>query len=191
MKSTTTILLCLLFFSPKLSAQEEEIQISKNAISLDIGAFSGFYSLNYERAFVKRKFAIIPKFGLYIFPYWLDREPPSPPSTVNMGVDFIYGKSKHFLDISLNAKVERGLNSKGGRDSGSKNFLNYGIEPRIGYRFQNRKKGLFFKASLRNPYLEIVTGRNQQGKRVRDYQYEFRKSPRIFFITTYGIGYSF
>jgi hypothetical protein len=68
MKNTITILLCLLLFSTKLFAQEE-MQISKNAVSLDLLVFDQAYSLNYERVFVGKKNSFVPKVGVYIHPY--------------------------------------------------------------------------------------------------------------------------
>lgn len=92
----------MILFSFKLFAQDE-IQISKNAISLDCSTFDNqVYSLNYERAFLIKHFAIVPKVGIYIHPYgggrWFQFEnAASEPQTefktfnsVNLGVDFIY-----------------------------------------------------------------------------------------------------
>jgi hypothetical protein len=120
MKNTIAILLCLLLFSPKLSAQEEEMQISKNAIELDLFNFDRLYNLNYSRAFAKKNWAIIPKVGIYIAPNrgggHVTRSPASgffaytaakSNTAVNAGVDFLYGKKKHFLSLGINSMILR------------------------------------------------------------------------------------
>lgn len=203
MKNTITILLCLLLFSPKLSAQEEEMQISKNAIELDLLNFDRLYNLNYARAFVKKKWAFIPKVGIYIHPYsgrqgyqyligqGKDFNVISKSfNSVNLGFDFLYGSEKHFLRFGINTMAEGGyLQTESGVGKPS-NVLNYAIQPAIGYRYQKNEKGLFLTSTVRPFYVSIDILRNRAGDKVRVYNYERREFPAMF-IPSIGIGYSF
>jgi hypothetical protein len=191
----------LLLFSPKLFAQEEEMQISKNAISLDLLVFDQTYSLNYERAFIVNKFAIVPKVGVYIHPYSLGQSftytnSASEAKTVNkslnsvtLGTDFIYGKIKHFAELSLNMRLQSGFYSMGNRKP--KDVLNYAFEPRIGYRFQPNKKGLFGRVLVRPLFIESFVVNSREGNRKRIFLTEVRGPRKILSLLTFGIGYSF
>ncbi len=203
MKNITLIsLLCLLLFSPKLLAQEE-MQISKNAVELDLLSFDRLYNFNYERAFVMKKWAIIPKIGIYIHPYsgrqryqYLIGQGEETNlisksfNSVNLGLDFVYGREKHFLRFGINTMAEGGyLRAERGVGKPS-SVLNYAIQPAVGYRFQKNKKGLFLTSTIRPFYISIDALRNRAGDKVRDYNYESRGFP-VMFIPSIGIGYSF
>lgn len=200
MKYPIVLSLVLLLSSPKLFAQEE-MQISKNAASLDIGAFYGFYSLNYERTLLEKNFAIVPKVGLYIHPTAgkqsltyttpdLEQRVVSKPlNSVNFGVDFIYGKSKHFAELSFNVRLMAEFYSVDRR--GPQKAVNYAFEPRIGYRFQPHRKGLFGRVLIRPLFIENLAKGDNQGNKTRVFMNEFRTSRLTFIPLTFGIGYSF
>jgi hypothetical protein len=204
MKNTITTLLCLLLFSTKLLAQEE-MQISKNAVTLDFSTFDHqVYSLNYERAFTIKHFAVVPKVGIYIHPYgggrWFQFENAvSEPQTefktfnsVNLGVDFIYGKSKHFVELGINTRLRGDLYISERREA--VDIINYGFEPRIGYRFQPKKQGVFGRILFRPVFIDsvILTGPGIEPTRKffngHSYQLPPRRAIEFF---TFGIGYSF
>ncbi len=197
-------MLCLLLFSPKLSAQEE-MQISKNAVELDFFNFDRLYNLNYKRAFFMNKCAIIPKVGIFIDPYsregYRDRElEPGIRGTipiyvksfnaVNAGIDFLYGSKKHFLYIGVNSMASREflIKQDGSLESGS--VLNYAIQPAIGYRYQERKEGVYLSVALRPFLLRVDAQKDDLGNRSRFYDFDLRSFPFILFPSP-GIGYSF
>lgn len=205
MKNVLTILLCLLLFTSKLSAQEEEMQISKHAVELDLFNFERLYNLNYKRAFVINKWAVIPKIGIFIDP--LSREGfrvrelergigESLPiyvksyNAVNAGIDFLYGSKRHFLQIGINSMASREFLIKQDGTLESGGVFNYAIQPAIGYRYQKKKNGLYFSASFRPFILRIDAQRNDAGERVRGVHPEFFNSLAIL-VPRPGIGYSF
>lgn len=203
MKTIIITVLYLSLFSPNLFAQEE-MQISKNAIELDLLNFDKWYNLNYSRSFVKNKWAIIPKVGIYVLPNkggdYIPRFADSgveifnyakSHTAANAGVDFLYGKRKHFLRLGVNSTVAKELLIKSViANLGFDPVLNYAIEPTIGYRFQGKKKGLFFSANLRPFLFSKQAQRSLAGNKTQVYNFTFRPFPYSL-IPTPAIGYSF
>jgi hypothetical protein len=68
--------------------------------------------------------------------------------------------------------------------------MNYAVQSSIGYRFQKKKKGIYFSAKLRPFLFRIDSKRNEEGEKVRLYDFDFRDFPFILFPSP-GIGYSF
>lgn len=205
MKHITIIsLLSLLLFSPKLFAQEE-MQISKHAVELNFFNFDRLYNLNYRRAFVMNKWAVIPKVGLFIDPSssegYRDRElEPGIRGTipiyvksynaVNAGIDFLYGGKGHFLQIGINSMASREFLIKKNGTLESGGVLNYAIQPAIGYRYQKERTGLYFSAEFRPLMLRIDAQINDLGDRERFYDLDFRSFPFLLFPNP-SFGYSF
>jgi hypothetical protein len=202
MKNTITIFLCFLLFSHKLFAQEK-MQISKNAIGLDLFNFDRLYNLNYSRAFVKKKWAIIPKVGVFLDftqkrnGYLTTFRTHSPfeavysnsRNAVNAGVDFLYGKRKHFFRFGINTMVSAEYLDVEGNTLSNRVF-NYGLQPTLGYRFQKKKKGFYFSASFSSLVVQIGKKRNDLGEQVRFIHPEFFDS-LVILVPRPGIGYSF
>lgn len=203
MKHITIIsLLSLLLFPPKLFAQEE-MQVSKNAVELDFFNFDRLYNLNYSRAFVKKNWAVVPKIGIHIDlspnDYYSTRSlefgPPEliyvkSSNALNAGIDFLHGREKHFLRLGINSMVAKEFLAKQSSRTELESVLNYAIQPTVGYRFQKRRNGIYFTASLRPFILRIDAQRNETGNIIRVSNYQFIKFPNVL-LPSPGIGYSF
>lgn len=169
------------------------MQISKNAIELDIFNFNKFYNLNYSRAFVKKDWAIVPKVGVFIGSFSRNTDGSGLFSggkfnALNAGVEFIHGREKHFLSLGVNTMVSKDRifirNTMELED-----FFLYGIEPSIGYRFQKRKKGIYFSVKSR-PFTIFSGERTNEFDEVRR-DVEFFANPLTSLLLRPGIGYSF
>lgn len=129
----------------------------------------------------------MPKAGLYIGSL-------STNSKVNaayLGLGLLYGQKSHFLRFGIDAMAEKGFarNTVVGTEK-QLYFVDYAIQPTIGYRFQKKKKGLFFSATLRPTFLSISTRKNEVDVKIRMYNFKLRELPYVV-IPSPGIGYSF
>jgi|GEM_PF-2258026 hypothetical protein len=68
--------------------------------------------------------------------------------------------------------------------------MNYAVQSSIGYRFQKKKEGIYFSATLKPFLIRIDSKRDEAGDKIRIYDFSFRGFPSLLFPSP-GIGYSF
>lgn len=176
----TYLLLAVIFYSGICAfAQEESAKFSKNAISLNAPAFTRIYSLNYERVVRQKNWATIANIGIYYLP--LNKKL----SAAFMGVDFLRGKKTHYLDLGMSLIIDKTLNFEGKPENPY--ILGLSFIPRIGYRYQKKVKGIFFRGLLM-PFLIEITPRKPIDQYERNH---FIFTTASIDLISFGIGYSF
>ena len=163
-------------------AQEEYPRFRKNAISLNIPSFTRIYSLNYERVLSQKKLAIVSHIGFYYLP--IDA------STKNLtalftGIDFLIGKKKHYLDLGGSLMFDKNFNYITPNEKS--HLLGLSLFPKLGYRYQKKADGIFFRALL-IPFLIDIIPRQSLDQLNKKY---FNIESTSTQVVSFGIGYSF
>lgn len=179
MKRIYLLLAVVLCSAILASAQEENIRFKKNAISLNAPAFTRLYSLNYERVLWQRKWVAIANIGVYHLP--IDKKL----NAAFIGVDFLRGKKTHYLDLGMGLMFDSAVNFEGSPEN--PRVLGLDFIPKIGYRYQRKPKGIFFRGILMPFLIEIMP---------REPIDQYDRNHFIFVapsvdLVSFSIGYSF
>ncbi|GAB3515516.1 hypothetical protein [Emticicia fontis] len=182
MKKIYLLLAVVLYSTLYVSAQKESLRLKKNAISLNAPAFTRIYSLNYERVLRQKNWLTIANIGIYYLP--LDASAKKLKAAF-IGVDFLRGKRKHYLDLGMSLMFDSAVNFEGSPEN--PRVLGLDFIPKIGYRYQARPKGIFLRGILMPFLLEIMP---------REPIDQYEKNHFIFTtasidLISFGIGYSF
>ena len=186
MKKIYLIFAVVLYSAMDASAKEDSLRFRGNAISLNVLSFTRLYSLNYERVLSQKKLITIAHIGFYHLPV---NEGTKNLTAFFTGVDFLIGKKKHCLDLGTGLMFDRTLNFES--QSEMKYMLGTTIIPKVGYRYQGKAKGVFFRA-LFVPFLMDITPREPDDQYYN--RYFTIETPSKFwhrFIPSLGFGYSF
>ncbi|MNU52185.1 hypothetical protein D3C71_411910 [compost metagenome] len=164
MKKNLILLLAYLAFGTPIFSQENETPIkNKHTVYLEIfgQGFSG--SLNYDLLFNSdRKWRTSLTTGIIAIPRSLgfgDGTYLGIPVSYN----WLYGKKRNLLELGIGLTTQLGEgysfeNGSIGTPKKSLSALYTYITPKLGYRFQPDKHGVFFRATL-TPHLALVNTR--------------------------------
>lgn len=136
---TLSFFFILLIGLGRLFAQNElkDYKGSKNAVYGELLGNGGIYSLNYERMFYKNGiFEAHLRIGGEYLPAGLISE-KKPGMVFVLGVNELFGKSKHKFEAGINFSHVIGLDSEAGPI--------YFVSGNIGYRKQPEKSGFLFR----------------------------------------------
>jgi hypothetical protein len=186
MKKNYLLLVVVLFSAMVASAKEDSLRFRKNAISLNIPSFTRIYSLNYERVLSQKRLVTIAHIGFYHLPV---SEGTKNLTALFAGIDFLIGKKKHYLDLGASLMFDKTLNFES--QSGLQYVLGTSLIPKVGYRYQSKAKGFFFRG-LFTPFLIDITPRDPDDQYYKRY-FTFETADRFWhrLIPSLGFGYSF
>jgi hypothetical protein len=140
----------------EVTAQQVEQPLQKNSFFLELGGNSLFYSLNYDRILLDRSaWKLSGRIGGMYFPGFMvaNRHMIGIP----VEVSYLRGNRNHHLEIGLGFTPiydTYPLSTSRGEDYQWRDLVVLGVA-RIGYRYQKREGGFFFKTGF-TPLLGTV-----------------------------------
>ena len=142
--------------SLKVIAQQVEQPLQKNTLFLELGGNGMFYSLNYDRILLDRSpWKLSGRMGGMYFPGL--GEANRHLIGLPLEISYLRGKNNHHLEIGFGFTpiydTYPGINYQG-EDYQRQDLAVMGVA-RIGYRYQKREGGLFFKTGF-TPLLGTV-----------------------------------
>lgn len=186
MKKMYLFLAGILCFVMVASAQEDSLRFQKNAITLNVLSFTRLYSLNYERVLSQKKLVTIAHIGFYHLP---GSEGTRNLTALFTGVDFLIGNKKHYLDLGAGLMLDKTTKLDDPWELRRKIALTF--IPRVGYRYQGKPKGFFFRA-LFAPFLVDITPRDLDDQYYNKH-FTLQTVDKFWhrLIPSLGFGYSF
>jgi len=184
MKKYLLLSLLLLFSSVLLSVKAQEIgpELKRNTIFIELLGNGGIYSLNYDRILLsKEKWKLAGRAGVSYFNFSDDFNTQY--YAIPLEVSYLVGKGNHFLETGLGITPLYKIGERIEEFNIEQETLFITSTARIGYRYQRKDGGFFFKAGWTPQYTKAYRfGESFLPKR---YGYLF---PIMIGI---GAGYSF
>lgn len=147
-------LLCTISANPA-HAQESPEPLRKHSVFVELAGNGGYYSFNYDRIMLaKTKWKVSGRVGVMYYSESLGYLENNKQSTyaIPVEVSYLRGGSNHHLELGLGLTpyYERY------KDFESSDVNHLGVLPvaRLGYRYQRREGGFFFKTGI-TPALQI------------------------------------
>jgi hypothetical protein len=188
MSSIKKIIFVALFF---ISSKGYTQIVARNAVFVELLGSSDFYSVNYDRIFIKDSLIKLSvNIGLGVYP----SPAVGPPLTTGVSqnystsINLLIGNRRHYLELGAGITYSIGGLSFWAVPRNGKLHPTIGlfIVPRIGYRYQKDSKGFFFRVGftpliLINDYshLDLLTGNSGF------------KTPFFNYMGGLSFGYSF
>ena len=184
MKKYLFLSLFLLFNSVLLSVKAQEIgpKLKRNTIFIELLGNGGFYSLNYDRILIsKEKWKLAGRAGVSYFNFFDDFNTQY--YAIPLEVSYLVGKGNHYLETGLGItpfyKFGEGIEEF----NHEQKTLFITSTARIGYRYQRKDGGFFFKAGWTPQYTKAY--------RLGESLFPKKYSYFSFIMVGIGAGYSF
>ncbi len=155
------VLTLLIFAVTPAKAQQAQEQLRRNSIFLEVGGNGGFYSLNYDRMLLEAEYwRLAGRAGVMYYSTVSGgrEEGRSSWLAVPLEVSWLHGRKSHFLELGLGVTP---LYQKYPQEGSVAPESELRLLPvgRLGYRYQQREGGMFYKAGF-TPMAQFSKERN-------------------------------
>jgi len=184
MKKHLLISMHLLFISGLFSVKAQELvpEPKRNTIFVELLGNGGIYSLNFDRILIsKEKWKLAGRVGFTYHNFFDDLN--SQFYGIPLEVSYLLGRSNHFLETGLGVTPVYDT-SDGFEQNSPKQETLFIITPvRIGYRYQRKEGGFFFKAGWTPQFYKSYP--------LDTYNFPKNKGKIILIMGGIGAGYTF
>ncbi|MGV3585926.1 MAG: hypothetical protein ACO1OF_02895 [Adhaeribacter sp.] len=187
MKANVKFILVLLLSSIVFSvnAQQNLTPTKKNTLFLELLGNGGLYSLNVDRIITSKEMWMLA--GRLGISYFNHSDPAKKQYVVlPMELSYLRGKSKHFLEIGYGATMMVGKDESytGEYATAIYNYMEALNTFRLGYRYQQKDGGMFYKVGWTPGYGSVMELGNAPSKKAKETYFK----PYNFGL---GVGYTF
>ncbi|TXK48608.1 hypothetical protein FVR03_07880 [Pontibacter qinzhouensis] len=157
---TSIVLLTLLVAPSAVKAQEADSNIKRNTVYVELLGNGGFYSLNFDRILVNREnWKIAGRVGVTYFNHFDNYS--SQVAGVPLELSYLRGKGNHYFEAGLGLNPVYRSRYNFNKELGKQHELNIWANARLGYRYQKREGGVFYRIAYTPILSKTIFSKNE------------------------------